>query len=198
MQFFNTTSPALAVNLMQAGMMGMPLSAENRDLMWGYPARVPLRNIRDIVWDRLLALGICPGGTRAEVLSFEDDQHRKSWWECFEWTGGPRPKSNPTPGEAQHLVNMKNALMRELVFCLFPHATRTYEGLGLGYVTYRYGDAARASVVEASQAIIRHLCEKKNFRYWPDFVLDPNGQPATLPRNVAAYLAEVGVTEQRG
>jgi hypothetical protein len=196
MQFFNAASPALGVNLMQAGLMGMPLSSENGDLMWGYPARVPLRNIRDIVWDRLLGLGICPGGTRAEVLSFEDDQHHKSWWECFEWTGGPRPKSNPTPGEAQHLVNMKNALMRELVFCLFPHATRTYEGLGLGYVTYRFSDTARIPVVEASQAIIRQLCEKKGFRYWPDFVLDPNGQPATLPRNVAAYLARVGVTER--
>lgn len=196
MQFFNTTSPALAVNLMQAGLMGMSLSAENRDLMWGYPARVPLRNIRDIVWDRLLALGICPGGTRGEVLSFEDDQHRKSWWECFEWTTQPRPRPNPTPGEAQHLVNMKNALMRELVFCLFPHTTRTYEGLGLGFVTYRYADTARTPVVEATQAIIRRVCEKKNFRYWPDFVLAANGEESTLPRNLLDYLDRAHLPQQ--
>ena len=63
---------------MQAGMMGMPLSPENIDLIWGYPSRVPLRNIRDIVWDRLLALGICPGGTRADALAFDDDNHRKA------------------------------------------------------------------------------------------------------------------------
>lgn len=196
MQFFNTTSPALAVNLMQAGLMGMPLSVENRDLMWGYPARVPLRNIRDIVWDRLLGLGICPGGTRAEVLTFKDDQERKSWWECFEWTGEPRPKSNPTPGEAQHLVNMKNALMRELVFCLFPHATRTYEGLGLGYVTFRYSNAARVSVIEASQAVIRRVCEKRNFRYWPDFVLATSGEESSLPRGLVDYLERTRISQQ--
>jgi DEAD/DEAH box helicase domain-containing protein len=192
-----TISQELTADLMQAAMMGMPLSAENRDLMWGYPARVPLRNIRNIVWNRLLTLGICPGGTRAEVLSFKDDQQHKWWWECFEWTTEPQPKPNPTPSEEQHLVNMKNALMRELMFCLFPHATRTYEGLGLGYVTYRYSDQTHASVVEASQAIIRRVCEKKNFRYWPDFVPAANGEKSTLPRNLMDYLDQAHVSQQK-
>lgn len=132
---FNASSPALALNLMQAGVMGIPLNPENIEMIWGYPSRVPLRNIRDIVWDRLLALGICPGGTRADALAFNDDNHRKQWWECFDWsTEPPRQKATLTPGESQHLVKMKNDLMKELVLCLFPHATRTFESLGLGFV----------------------------------------------------------------
>ena len=191
---FTASSPALALNLMQAGMMGMPLSNENLDLIWGYPSRVPLRNVRDIVWDRLLELGICPGGTRANALAFDDDNHRKHWWECFDWSSTlPRQKTLLTPGESQHLVDMKNALMRELVLCLFPHATRTFESLGLGFVTYRYRDTSPPALIQACQAIIRSLCERKNFRYWPMFVLDPNGQARPLQKPLLRYLTDVGL-----
>ena len=191
---FKASSLALYSNLMEAGMMDLPLSPENIDLIWGYPSRVPLRNIRDIVWDRLLALGICPGGTRSDALTFDDDNHRKQWWECFDWsTEPPRQKDPLTPGESQHLVNMKNALMKELVLCLFPHATRTFESLGLGFVTYRFSDASSPALIQACQAIIRNLCERKGFRYWPMFVLDPNGQAKPLQRSLLRYLSDVGV-----
>lgn len=194
MASFNSANPLLALNLMQAAMMGMSLGQGNIDLMWGYPARVPLRNIRDLVWDRLLALGICPGGTRADALAFKDDNHWKQWWECFDWSGAlPTPKSPLTPGESQHLVNMKNALMREVVLCLFPHVTRTFESLGLGFVTYRFTSYSSPALIQACQAIIRNLCERKNFRYWPMFVLDPNGQSRPLQRPLLKYLADVGL-----
>jgi len=191
--FFNEANPALALNLMQAGMMGMPLSAENADLMWGYPSRVPLRVIRDVVWDRLLSLGICPGGTKAHALSFDDDNHRKQWWECFDWSASPpKLKAILTPGESQHMVEMKNDLMGELVRCLFPHATRTFESLGIGFATYRFSERPPA-VVEACQSVIRSLCERKNFRFWPTFVLDPAGQKQPLQKQLQVYLAGVGV-----
>ena len=193
-QTFNAENPTLALNLMQTAMMGATLSAENRDLIWGMPTRVPLRHIRDIVWERLLNLGICPGGTRADALAFEDDQHRKHWWDCFDWSGpSPRKKSTTTPAEDQHVVNMKNALMRELVLCLFPHATRTFESLGLGLATYRFQPEASPRLVQACQAIIRNLCERKNFRYWPMFTLDPNGAARPLQRNLLQYLNDVGL-----
>ena len=192
--FFNASNPALALNLMQAGMMGMPLSTENCDLIWGYPSRVPLRVIRDIVWDRLLSLGICPGGTKAHALSFDDDNHRKQWWDCFDWsTSPPRLKTTLTPGESQHVVEMKNDLMGELVRCLFPHATRTFESLGIGFATYRFKESSAPVLVEACQSVIRSLCERKNFRFWPTFVLDPGGQRQALQKQLQPYLATVGV-----
>jgi DEAD/DEAH box helicase domain-containing protein len=191
---FNAANPALALNLIQAAMMGMPLSSENTDLMWGFPTRVPLRIIRDIVWDRLLGLGICPGGTRAHALAFDDDNQRKQWWECFDWSDGrAKVKTTLPPGESQHLVDMKNDLMGELVYCLFPHATRTFESLGIGFVTYRFRPTDQPELVQACQSIIRSLCEKKNFRFWSTFVLDPNGQKQTLQKHLAEYLGAAGL-----
>ncbi|OQB77328.1 MAG: DEAD/DEAH box helicase [Deltaproteobacteria bacterium ADurb.Bin135] len=167
---------------------------EMSDLIWGYPWRVPLRQIRDIVWDRLLSMGICPGGTRADSLYFDDSNQRKQWWECFEWTTSiERPKAGPSAAETQHLINMKNSLMRELVLCLFPHVTRTFESLGLGFVTFRYPGKARPVLIEACQSIIRNLCERKRFRYWPDFFPDPNGQNKPLQRATLKYLGDVGL-----
>lgn len=200
---FNSSNPELVLNLMQAGVMGMPLSQENTDLIWGYPSRVPLRNIRDIVWDRLLLLGICPGGTRTESLEFcnqRDNQNRclerSNWWDCFDWAGStPKRRTDLSAAALQHIVNMKNALMRELVLCLFPHAARTFENLGLGYVTYRYSDLSSTALVQACQAIIRSLCERKNFRYWPMFVLDPNGQIRPFQRKIQRYLTDVNLEQ---
>ncbi len=192
--WFNTASAPLALNLMQAAMMGAELSEENTDLAWGFPARVPLRQIRDIIWDRLLGLGICPGGTRGRSLAFEDDSQRKDWWDCFAWSGPvPKQKAVLSPAESQHLVDMKNALMRELMWCLFPHATRTFESLGLGYITYRFREDESPRTVQVCQAIIRNLSERKNFRYWPDFVLDSNGESHPLQRSILRYLADVGL-----
>lgn len=193
-QSFNSSQPALVLNLMQVGVMGMGVSTENLDLIWGYPSRVPLRQILNIVWDRLLSMGICPGGTRAESLYFKDDNQRKQWWECFNWSASPvYQKSSMSTSESQHIVNMKNSLMRELMLCLFPHATRTFESLGLGFVTYHYKGDGSSNIVQSCQAIIRNLCEKKNFRYWPTFELDPRGQNRPIQKRIRLYLSNVGI-----
>lgn len=194
-EFFNKNYPEYMLNMMQVIMMGNSLSSENLDLIWGYPTRVSIRNIRDVVWERLLSLGMCPGGTRANSLSFKDDNQWKQWWECFDWSNTPvKLKASRTPGENQHIVNMQNALMRELVLSLFPHVTRTFENLGLGWVTLRFSDAPE-KLIQACQAIIRSLCERKNFRYWPYFTLDPNGQNRPLQRSLISYLDSVGLKQ---
>ena len=193
-QSFNLGQPALALNLMQVGLMGMELNQDNLDLIWGYPSRVPLQQIRNIVWDRLLSMGICPGGTRANSLNFKDEHQNKEWWECFNWKSTPVClKTNLSMSESQHVVNMKNALMRELMLCLFPHATRTFESLGLGFVTYRYKNNTSETILQSCQAIIRNLCEKKNFRYWPTFELDPMGQSRPIQKRIRMYLGDIGI-----
>lgn len=102
-------------------------------------------------------------------------------------------KTTLTPGESQHVVEMKNDLMGELVRCLFPHATRTFESLGIGFATYRFRERSAPVLVEACQAVIRSLCERKNFRFWPTFVLDPGGQRQALQKQLQLYLATGGV-----
>jgi len=80
MQRFSADNPMLAMNLMQASMGMAPLGKEMQDLAWGFPTKVPLRNIRDIVWRRLLDLGICPGGTRSEALAYKEGNQHQPWY----------------------------------------------------------------------------------------------------------------------
>lgn len=191
---FSQSHGLLANNFMQVAMMGEKINRQNEDLIWGYPNRVPLIYIRDTVWNRLLSLGICPGGTRGESLQFKDDNQWKNWWECFDWDSeGPKPKAQATPGDSEHIVKMKNALMRELVLSLFPNKTRTFESLGLGFATFRPTLNAKKGLVEACQSIIRSLCDRKNFRYWQNFILDPHGDSHPLHKHLLKYLEDVGI-----
>lgn len=193
---FRQWNKDLILNLYDAAESGESLSVENVDLMWGYPARVPLRNIRDIVWDRLLALGICPGGTRSNSLVFEDGRERKQWWQCFDWsTLPPQPRKPLTPAEEQHVTEMRNHLMSELMLCLFPHATRTFESLNLGFATFRFPEGSDPTLVQACQAVVRSLCNRKSFRYWDRFFLDPQGQDRNLQKFILPYIASIGLSE---
>lgn len=81
---------------MQASMMGMPLSPENSDLillpLTGTTKTDPRHSLGSSS-----GLGICPGGTRSDTLAFDDDNHRKQWWECFVWSTEP-PRQKVSPG----------------------------------------------------------------------------------------------------
>ncbi|MGD9818029.1 MAG: DEAD/DEAH box helicase, partial [Desulfomonilaceae bacterium] len=164
-KIFEQENNALINNLMKAAFMGESLDSKNMELIWGYPFNVPLRNIRDIVWTQLLNLGICPGGTRAGLLQFNDDRLWKYWWECFDWSNEiPVYKENTTEADRQHLVKLKNSLMMEIVICLFPNSTRTFENLGLGFATFYHKHVSSLKLLQACHSVVRNICEKKSFR----------------------------------
>lgn len=194
---FDQENNHLINNLMKAVFMGGTLDSKNMELIWGYPTKVPLRNVRDIVWTRLLNLGICPGGTRAGLLQFNDDKLWKHWWECFDWSNeNPIYNETPTEAERQHLVKLKNSLMMEIVLCLFPNSTRTFENLGLGFATFYHKDASSPKLLQACLSIIRNICEKKSFRYWNSFIPDPHNQTQNFRKSVVNYLASVGIDHE--
>ena len=177
------------------------LSEENKDLIWGYPSRVPLRCIRDIVWEMLLRCGICPGGITADVLWFEEtdvggNAKRREWWECFDWSE-PRPVilKMLSGGAKTHIGKMKDCLMREIMLCLFPHSMKAFENLGLGLVTYKH-DERQNLLVQACCAIIRFLCESKKFRYSPYFGFLPAAEPV-FPKKIRKYLSDSGIEPSR-
>ena len=126
--------------------------------------------IRDCVWRNLLAIGVCPGGTRAEALRFEDGNASKPWTECFNWQTTPPTSDTTSPAKDYHRAKMKNYLMRELVMALFPSTARTFESLGLGYPTIMQVRNPDAKVIECVNAIIRGLCLSRNFKHWETFV----------------------------
>ena len=104
-----------------------------------YPNRIPLQKVQLAVWNILLSLGICPGGTNYWALNFRRNQSEiVPWWECFDWTAeGPQPILTWILLLTNHITTMQNNLASELMYALFPHVARTLEGLGQGWVTYQ-------------------------------------------------------------
>jgi hypothetical protein len=167
---------------------GLPIADSSKaadidHLMQNHPRKLPLPMIRDAVWRNLLVLGICPGGTRAEAIRFQDGQVERDWFECFNWQTSPPTPDTTSPGKESHRTAMKQYLMRELVMALFPSTSRTFESLGLGFATFIASGSPDPRTIQCANAIIRGLCLSRNFKYWEDFVEVP-GSPDLWPRDV--------------
>lgn len=181
------TSPEFFSTL-QLWVMGLPIldpakALELEHLLRSHPRKLPLPMIRDAVWRSLLALGVCPGGTRAEAIRFDDAGVRKDWFECFNWQTTPPTPDTTSPGKDAHRTAMRQFLMRELVVALFPSTARTFESLGLGFATFLPSGNPDPKLIECANAIIRGLCLSKNFKYWEDFV-EVAGDADLWPRDV--------------
>ncbi len=135
-----------------------------------FPAFVPISAIRDIVFNLLLKLGICPGGPRSTNTMYKEGNLWNEWWKCFDWNCLPRPNANQTPAQKQHVVHMKESLMREIVVSMFPNAVRTFESLGIGFATFRPVNSPSQDIIDCTNALIRNMCVKKNFVYWDNFM----------------------------
>ena len=143
-----------------------------QDIKWiiqEYPKVVQLSSIRDVVFSRLLSLGICPGGPRSKYAWYEDANSRHNWWECFDWADLPKMVSNSTDAQKNQVLRLKDSLMRETVLTMFSNVVRTLESLGIGYATYRPIGSPSSRIVECTNAIIRNMCLKRNFQGWPAF-----------------------------
>jgi DEAD/DEAH box helicase domain-containing protein len=168
----------------------------------GYPVRVPIDLLRDVVFERLLGLGICPGGTRWDVVKYanetEPNTGRKcdyrDWYTCFDWQQPtPTLAKELTPAARSHHGHLRNALLREIVYCLFPHSLRNFESLGLGWATGDFPATMSAALRQACDVTIRALCERKNFRYWPLFRPAEGAQQHPLQRDICAFINAVGL-----
>jgi DEAD/DEAH box helicase domain-containing protein len=143
-----------------------------QDIKWiirEYPKVVPLTSIRDVVFSRLLILGICPGGPRSIYTWYSEGNVRHSWWECFDWDDLPKLIATHTEAQKNHVLRLKDSLMREIVVTMFSNVVRTFESLGLGYATYRPEGTPSKNVIECTNAVIRNTCLRRNFHGWSTF-----------------------------
>ena len=159
-----------------------------------YPNRMSLQKIRQAVWERLLSLGICPGGTNYWALNYRDSQSKiEPWWYCFNWgAGDPQPLGGigADPAMGNHITMMQGNLMSELMYALFPHVARTLEGLGQGWVTYQPFGNPPALVVQAIDAVIRELGKRRRHLGGEYFY---EGISKDFPKYVTKYLEKIGV-----
>ncbi len=164
-----------------------------------FPGRVPLSAIRNKTTQEFLALGVNPGGNGHRLSGYSADGIFYRWQECYNWTEDiPREKPNLPPQAYRLLGKIDDSLTSELMFTLFQHTTRTLEGLGAGWVTFRSHAQVDDSVVHAIEAIIRHLGVRRRYPGQPYF-FGTNAIPQSginLPRRVRNFLQSAGVPEK--
>ena len=173
-----------------------------RDMLLGmiqdYPGRVPLAVIRNKVKQGFLELGFNPGGNGYKLSGYSADGVSYKWHECYDWTGNFPQEKLQLPPQAHRLLGMiDSSLISELMFTLFQHTTRTLEGLGAGWATFRPNVGVDDSVVHAIESIIRHLGVRRRYPGQAHFFgADTIPQSGIeLPRRVRNFLECASVSE---
>ena len=164
-------------------------------LLQDYPGRIPLTDIRDRVKQEMLEMGFNPGGNGFRESYYwvevggEDERH--SWHECYDWSRATPHLKHDHPPEADSLLTrIDAALMRELMLILFLHSVRTLESLGVGWATYKPFGQPDASVIMATDTVIRMLGIRRNHKYSGTF---RPGAEISLPRYITKYLDSANV-----
>ncbi|MGF1574395.1 MAG: DEAD/DEAH box helicase [Cyanophyceae cyanobacterium] len=199
-QRFSGQNPQL-VSEAQSWAFGIPTAnpsvrEEWLDLLKHYPGRIPLSNLRDQIFDQLLSLGICPGGIEHSSLIFKLSDNRHDWWKCFDWKTAPIRESQENRQvreQSDHVTCLKNKLIKELMYTLFPHSVRTLESLGQGWITCKTKEGIPDKFIQAIDAEIRILGVRRRHIY-SEF--HRPGSDDKLLGEYVKYLQEVDVDEQ--
>jgi hypothetical protein len=175
-----------------------PVSPQARaawtDLLQAYPGHIPLPYLVETVYDALLQLGICPGGSEFTAKHYKSQSQWESWFTCYDWSSGtPTQQVGASTAQSQHIIRMAEQLASEVMYALFPHTSRTLEGLGQGRVSYRpYGNPS-PDVVIAVDAAIRLLSTRRAHRYARSTFR--NGTKDDLRGFIKKYLNVRGISE---
>ena len=172
------------------------LRRENESLIGNFGGPIPLSMILELAHGDILRLGHNPAGNSFHLSHFYDNNSiRREWYELYNFTStastAPKIKtefkSSPKPNE------IKVQLRTELVKALFPHKTRTFEGLGLGTVTTKNWNESSVVPRDVINAIIRSLCVRWRYAgadyWWP-------GEQTALPKDIGNYLRAVNASRE--
>lgn len=167
---FANANPTLvaAASLWMMNLPASNLQAQNEwlSLLRRYPDRVALRDLVQKVRNELLKYGICPGGSNRRTLNYLVGQGRGRqqypWFDCYDWAGTTVTTISPISNEqTRHIDLIEAKLTEELMYALFPHIARTFEGLGQGSVSYEPQNNPPPRLIEAVDAVIRELGIRK-------------------------------------
>ncbi len=166
---FESSTPDALINEIYRWERGRPPASQELRNDWmrllaSYPRDVPLRDLLGTVYDRLLERGICPGGSSWHAKNYREGQGRQAvvqpWFRCYEWSDGsalPTELPHASPYQRQHVAAMQDLLANAVMYALFPHMARTFEGLGLGWVSYQPYQNPPPVLFHTTAAVIRQL-----------------------------------------
>ena len=144
------------------------------------------RHLLNIVRDRLLDLGVNPGGPLPSVAQYKPalDHEPIHWASLFDWTRTPPSyKGGLQPVEETLQGKIETAFRSNMISrVLYASAARDFESLGLGYL-WTSDCPPRTPAEQAAASTIRMLAQK-----WRWTGSDAQGQ-AQAPGYVSNYLA---------
>lgn len=163
------------------------------NLVRDYPTRVSLASVRNTAYTALLELGVNPGGPVFSTLFYGvSRQDREPWHKCYKWPLGDGEVVRVTPLSAEqkdHISYLLSQLTGELMYALFPHVARTFEGMGQGWVTFDHQGNLSDVQRQALDATIRMLGIRRRHLY-ARYIRA--GTDDDLPCYVKEYLNQVG------
>jgi Lhr-like helicase len=150
----------------------------------GYSA-VSFRALLDVVRERLLAIGMNPGGPLPSVTEYQPrrDAPVVRWTELIDWNAQPRGyRPNLQPVERTLMADIEAALKQAIIqSVLFADGSRDFESLGLGF--FWINQLGPGPVAEqAAASVIRMLGQRKR---WIGSDVDGQQQP---PSYVDAFI----------
>ncbi len=176
----------------------LPQSIKSR--ISGYPHIISFLDLRDILFFKLLEIGICPGGENFHSNFYEDslDKRWHSWRDCFDWSDIPRPKEGEElSGSAiAHIKNLKETLLSEIVWVLFPSMSHNYESLGLGIVTMDPDSSEAEKLIGPAKRLIRYLALRRVFLGTTWHQQPISTKTAPLPKLFTSHLETAQLSVQ--
>ncbi len=162
----------------------------------GYSA-VSVRDLLDAVRERLLAIGMNPGGPLPSVTEYQPrrDAPVVRWTDLIDWNAQPRTyRSNPQPVERTLMADIEAALKQAVIqSVLFADGSRDFESLGLGFLWINQL-GPRSVADQAAASVIRMLGQR---RRWIGSDVDGQQQaPSYVDAFISAAADRAGITPQ--
>ena len=155
------------------------------------------RSLLDVVRERLLAIGMNPGGPGPSLARYQPQMRGAvvRWTELIDWVAQPRVYRTGLQPLEQVLLAKIEASLREAVIqdVLFADGSRDFESLGLGFLWVN--DRGPTSLAEqAAASTIRMLAQR---RRWMGSDADGQPQPPSyIDSFIEAAAARAGIAPQ--
>jgi len=153
-----------------------------------------IETLSGAIADRLLELGLNPGGPHASLQETRGDPSRK-WSSIYDWTATPpvqRDYQNLSPQQRDLLNEINNSLLREILDGLFSSAGRDFESLGLGWLALADDsdpiDVASTTSLAYTRSSLRVLADLRRF----DGLRDGREDPPSRLRNFWRAIERAG------
>ncbi|MFN7970780.1 MAG: DEAD/DEAH box helicase [Acidobacteriota bacterium] len=145
---------------------------------------IPFTTVGDLVRQRLLSLGINPGGPLPSVSRYQPQRAgpRVTWTEIIDWSLSPPAYKSLQPLEQNLQASMENSFRASMISSvLFASGARDFESLGLGFL-WTASSFHSTATDQAAASVVRMLSQKWR---WIGGDAQGVGQP---PEYVNTYL----------